>query len=50
MELLVEGQWQDKWYDTAASGGRFQRSASQFRHWITPRRKRRVGRTQRLSR
>lgn len=35
MGLLVEGQWQDKWYDTAASGGRFQRSASQFRNWIT---------------
>lgn len=38
MGLLVEGQWQwqDKWYDTAASGGRFQRSASVFRNWITP--------------
>ncbi len=35
MGLLVDGQWQDKWYDTKSSGGRFQRAASRFRHWIT---------------
>ena len=35
MGLLVDGQWQDKWYDTKRTGGRFQRSESQFRNWIT---------------
>lgn len=35
MGLLVDGQWHDKWYDTAASGGRFIRSESQFRNWVT---------------
>ncbi len=35
MGLLVDGQWQDKWYDTKDSGGRFERSKSQFRNWIT---------------
>ena len=35
MGLLVDGQWHDKWYDTKASGGKFVRSESQYRHWIT---------------
>ncbi len=35
MGLLVEGQWVDQWYDTEKTQGRFERSASQFRHWIT---------------
>lgn len=35
MGLLVDGQWHNKWYDTKDSGGRFERSKSQFRHWIT---------------
>ena len=35
MGLLVEGKWHDQWYDTDASDGRFQRSESQFRNWIT---------------
>ncbi len=35
MGLLVEGKWQDKWYDTKSTGGRFVRSESQFRNWIT---------------
>ncbi len=35
MGLLVDGQWQDKWYDTKVTKGRFERSASQFRHWVT---------------
>lgn len=35
MGLLVDGVWHDKWYDTKKSGGRFERSASQFRNWIT---------------
>jgi putative glutathione S-transferase len=36
MGLLVDGVWQDQWYDTAASGGRFERQASKFRNWVTP--------------
>ena len=36
MGLLIDGQWSDQWYDTAASGGRFVRSEAQFRNWITP--------------
>ncbi|MGA7328284.1 MAG: glutathione S-transferase family protein [Rhodomicrobium sp.] len=36
MGLLVNGVWHDRWYDTAESGGRFVRSESQFRNWITP--------------
>lgn len=35
MGLLVDGKWQDKWYDTEATGGRFIRSESQFRSFIT---------------
>ncbi len=35
MGLLVEGKWQDQWYDTKTTGGQFQRQASQFRNWIT---------------
>jgi putative glutathione S-transferase len=36
MGKLVEGVWHDVWYDTKATRGRFERSESQFRHWITP--------------
>jgi putative glutathione S-transferase len=32
---LVEGKWQDKWYDTASTDGAFKRSEAQFRNWIT---------------
>src|SRR5690349_17600641 len=35
MGLLVDGVWQDKWYDTGSSKGRFVRSESQFRNWVT---------------
>lgn len=35
MGLLVDGKWQDKWYDTESTGGRFVRKDSQFRSWIT---------------
>lgn len=35
MGLLVDGKWQDRWYDTKSSGGRFERSQSQWRDWIT---------------
>lgn len=35
MGLLINGQWQDKWYDTASSNGNFEREAAQLRNWIT---------------
>ncbi len=35
MGLLVDGTWFDQWYDTAATGGRFVRSETQFRNWVT---------------
>ncbi len=35
MGLLVEGKWHDQWYDTDKTGGKFERSKSQFRNWIT---------------
>jgi putative glutathione S-transferase len=35
MGLLVDGVWQDRWYDTASTGGRFMRTNAVFRHWIT---------------
>lgn len=35
MGLLVDGAWQDTWYDTKASGGRFRRTDAKFRNWIT---------------
>src|SRR5882672_11096939 len=36
MGLMVDGRWQDVWYDTKASQGRFVRTEAQFRNWITP--------------
>ncbi|MGP2493487.1 glutathione S-transferase family protein [Mesorhizobium sp. PUT5] len=35
MGLLVEGKWQDRWYDTKQSGGRFVRGQSQWRDQVT---------------
>ena len=35
MGLLVDGKWHTDWYDTASTGGKFERKASSFRHWIT---------------
>jgi len=35
MGLLVEGRWVDRWYDTDKSGGRFERTETAFRNWIT---------------
>ncbi|HVH75281.1 MAG TPA: glutathione S-transferase family protein [Stellaceae bacterium] len=35
MGLLIEGKWQDRGYDAAKTGGRFVRSESRFRNWIT---------------
>ncbi|MEN3158898.1 glutathione S-transferase family protein [Alkalimonas sp. NCh-2] len=36
MGLLVEGKWQDDWYDTKKSAGKFQRQDASFRSNITP--------------
>ena len=35
MGLLVDGVWQDKWYDTESTGGKFKRQEAKFRNWIT---------------
>jgi putative glutathione S-transferase len=35
MGLLVEGVWQDRWYDTKKTGGRFVRKESHFRDRVT---------------
>ncbi|MEM1045797.1 MAG: glutathione S-transferase family protein [Pseudomonadota bacterium] len=35
MGLLVDGVWQDTWYDTKSTGGKFVRKDAQFRNWVT---------------
>ena len=35
MGLLVDGVWQDQWYDTKSSGGRFVRADAAFRDRVT---------------
>lgn len=35
MGLLVDGIWQDTWYDTKSTGGKFKRTDAKFRNWIT---------------
>ena len=35
MGLLIDGEWRDKWYDTESTGGKFERSTSKFRNWVT---------------
>lgn len=35
MGLLIDGEWRDKWYDTSSTGGKFERSTSKFRNWVT---------------
>ncbi|BCH23687.1 glutathione-dependent reductase [Mesorhizobium sp. L-8-10] len=35
MGLLVDGKWHDVWYSTKETGGKFERSQSQFRNWVT---------------
>ena len=35
MGLLVDGVWQDRWYDTKKTGGKFVRQDSLFRNWVT---------------
>lgn len=36
MGLLVDGKWQDSWYDTKENDGAFKRTEANFRNWITP--------------
>ncbi|WBU62696.1 glutathione S-transferase family protein [Paracoccus aerodenitrificans] len=36
MGQLVDGVWHDVWYDTESSGGRFKRTTTSWRNWITP--------------
>ena len=35
MGQLIDGVWQDTWYDTKSTGGRLKRSESAFRNWVT---------------
>lgn len=35
MGQLVEGKWQDVWYDTKSTKGKFVRQSAAHRHWIT---------------
>ncbi|CAO97959.1 glutathione S-transferase family protein [Erwinia tasmaniensis] len=35
MGQLIDGVWHNNWYDTESTGGRFKRTQSAFRHWIT---------------
>ena len=35
MGLLVNGRWQDRWYDTKQSKGNYEREQAQLRNWIT---------------
>ena len=34
MGLLVNGKWQDQWYDTDKNGGEFVRESAQLRDWV----------------
>lgn len=36
MGYLNDGVWNTGWYDTKASGGRFERTTTSWRNWITP--------------
>ncbi|WP_341212492.1 glutathione S-transferase family protein [uncultured Limimaricola sp.] len=36
MGQLQNGEWNDVWYDTKSTGGKFERSTTTFRNWITP--------------
>ncbi len=35
MGQLIDGQWEDSWYDTRKSDGRFVRTRQAFRNWVT---------------
>lgn len=36
MGQLIDGKWDEGWYDTKKTGGRFVRSQTHFHNWITP--------------
>jgi len=36
MGQLVEGKWEDVWYDTSSTNGRFVRQSAAYRNWVTP--------------
>ena len=36
MGFLQDVKWNDAWYDTSKTGGKFERSTAGFRNWITP--------------
>ena len=36
MGFLRDGVWNTNWYDTRSTGGRFERSTTAYRNWITP--------------
>ena len=36
MGKLIDGKWDASWYDTGATGGRFQRDTARYRNWVTP--------------
>lgn len=36
MGQLVNGKWDKGWYDTESTGGKFERTQTVFRNWITP--------------
>jgi len=35
MGQLVDGKWEDVWYETKSTGGKFVRANSAFRNWVT---------------
>ena len=35
MGRLVEGRWEDVWYDTKLNKGKFVRQSAAYRNWIT---------------
>ena len=35
MGQLIDGKWSTQWYDTKSTGGKFKRSESVFRNWVT---------------
>ena len=35
MGLLIDGKWEDRWYDTGKSSGKFEREEARFRNWVT---------------
>ena len=48
MGLLVDGVWQDQWYDTKSTGGKFERQDAKWRDWVTADGQPAPGRTRRF--